>query len=122
MIWIKLGSFLGLLVVILGAFGAHTFKNILTSNGNIDIYNKAVLYHMFHTLIIIIIGLIELILNKTLLFTGLYFTIGIIIFSGSLYILSITNIKLLGAITPIGGIFFILGWLSLLYSMYKNVI
>ena len=114
--WIAIGSVFGFLSVLLGAFGAHGLKNILISYDTVEIYNKAVLYQVFHTLALLIIGILEIISEKIFFITGISFTFGIIIFSGSLYILSITNIKWLGAITPIGGLCFIVGWISL-FSM-----
>ena len=105
------GIFLCCLSVIMGAFGAHALKDRLSAY-SINIYDKAVLYQMFHTVAILIIGVLNKI-HPELSFSlaGWSFLIGIIIFSGSLYILSITGIKWLGAITPIGGLFLILGWL-----------
>tara|TARA_B100000131_G_C18111327_1_gene609705 strand:+ start:1436 stop:1804 length:369 start_codon:yes stop_codon:yes gene_type:complete len=116
--WIVLGSIFGFLTIALGAFGAHGLKNILINNETTDIYNKAVLYQMFHTLILLFLGLYQELGKNIHMLTGLSFVLGILIFSGSLYILSITNIKWLGAITPIGGLFFLTGWISLfIYSI-----
>jgi len=116
--WIVLGSIFGFLTIALGAFGAHGLKNILINNETTDIYNKAVLYQMFHTLILLFLGLYQELGKNIHMLTGLSFVLGILIFSGSLYILSITNIKWLGAITPIGGLFFLIGWISLfIYSI-----
>ena len=116
--WIFLGSIFGFLTIALGAFGAHGLKNILINNETTDIYNKAVLYQMFHTLILLFLGLYQELGKNIHMLTGLSFVLGILIFSGSLYILSITNIKWLGAITPIGGLFFLIGWISLfIYSI-----
>ena len=107
------GAVLGCLVVILGAFGAHGLKDILDEYGK-TIYEKAVLHHMFHTMAILVLGLIEKIQPELQLFlVGWAFILGIILFSGSLYILAITGIKSLGIITPIGGVFFIIGWVLL---------
>ena len=116
--WIVLGSSFGFLTIALGAFGAHGLKNILINNETTDIYNKAVLYQMFHTLVLLFLGLYQELGKNIHMLTGLSFVLGILIFSGSLYILSITNIKWLGAITPIGGLFFLIGWISLfIYSI-----
>ena len=117
--WIISASVFGFLTVALGAFGAHGLKNILITNNSTEIYNKAVLYQMFHTLALLLLGLIQQ-LDKTInIIAGISFILGIMIFSGSLYILSITNIKWLGAITPIGGTFFLIGWLSLFFYSIK---
>ena len=108
-----IGSISGVFVVILGAFGAHGLKDLLDDYGK-SIYNKAVLYHMFHTISILILGLINKIQPEIQLsLVGWSFLFGIILFSGSLYILAITGIKPLGMITPIGGILFIIGWILL---------
>ena len=112
-IWILVGAVSGIIIVVLGAFGAHGLRDILTSNQTIDIYNKAVLYQMFHSITILIVGLLEINLGKTFNLTGILFTSGILIFSGSLYLLAITNMKWLGAITPIGGLCFLAGWVIL---------
>ena len=112
-----IGAISGCLVVILGAFGAHGFKDILDDYGK-SIYNKAVLYHMFHTIGILILGLINKIQPEIHLYlAGWSFLFGIILFSGSLYLLAITGIKPLGMITPIGGILFIIGWILLLLKV-----
>ena len=111
--FLVIGAISGFLVVILGAFGAHGLKDILDEYGK-SIYEKAVLYHMFHTMAILILGLIEKIQPELQLsLAGWAFIIGIILFSGSLYVLAVTGIKSLGMITPIGGVFFIIGWVSL---------
>ena len=116
--YIMWGSILSCLVVIIGAFGAHGLKDILDDYGK-SIYNKAILYHMFHALAILILGVLNKIQPEPyLIISGLCFLIGIIIFSGSLYILSITGIKSLGMVTPIGGALFILGWITL-FILYK---
>ena len=115
--YLMIGAISGCFVVILGAFGAHGLKDILDDYGK-AIYNKAVLYHMFHTIGILILGLINKIQPEIQLYlAGWSFLCGIILFSGSLYILAITGIKPLGMITPIGGIFFIIGWILLLLKV-----
>ena len=108
--FIAIGSILGCIVVVLGAFGAHGLKDVLDDHGK-SIYDKAVLYQMFHVVVILIIGIIEKIVPEIQLqLVGWIFLLGIILFSGSLYILAITEIKWLGMITPIGGLLFIIGW------------
>ena len=87
------GAISGCMVVILGAFGAHSLKNVLTDYGK-PIYEKAILYQMFHTISILILGLINKLQPEIqLASSGWAFLFGIIIFSGSLYILAITEIK-----------------------------
>ncbi len=112
-----IGAISGCLVVILGAFGAHGLKDVLDEYGK-SIYEKAVLYQMFHTIAILVLGIIEKIQpNIDLDLAGWAFLLGIILFSGSLYILAITGNKFFGMITPVGGIFYILGWVLLLFKV-----
>jgi uncharacterized membrane protein YgdD (TMEM256/DUF423 family) len=106
---LRLAAVLGLLAVALGAFGAHGLKDLLARNQTAAIWEKAVLYHFIHTVMLYILA------SRTSFSAGPYlcFLAGILIFSGSLYVLAVTNIKVLGAITPIGGVSFIAGWLWL---------
>ena len=116
--YLMFGAVLGFLLVVIGAFGAHGLKNILSEYGT-SIFNKAILYQMFHTIAILFLGLLnKLEPDLQLHLVGWSFLLGIILFSGSLYLLAITDIKLLGTITPIGGLFFIIGWVLLI----KNII
>ena len=114
---LMIGAISGCLVVIMGAFGAHALNDILDDYGK-SIYNKAVLYHMFHSIALLILGLINKIQPEiSLSISGWSFLFGIILFSGSLYILAITGIKSLGIITPIGGVLFIIGWVFLIIKV-----
>ncbi|MEH6502351.1 MAG: DUF423 domain-containing protein [Cycloclasticus sp.] len=118
--FITLGSSLAFLAVMLGAFGAHGLKNTLSPE-LLTVYQTAVDYQMWHALGLLIIGLIQLQKPSTLLNTaGWFMFTGILIFSGSLYALSLTGIKLLGAITPIGGTSFLIAWLLLAYTSIKS--
>ena len=111
--YLMIGAMSGCLVVVMGAFGAHALKEILDDYGK-SIYNKAVLYHMLHSIALLILGLINKIQPEiSLSISGWSFFFGIILFSGSLYILAITGIKSLGMITPVGGMLFIIGWIFL---------
>ena len=110
-----IGIFFCGLSVVMGAFGAHALKGKL-SEYSMSVYNKAVLYQMFHSSAIIMVVLLTKLVNHHQLYISAWlFTIGIVIFSGSLYLLSITGIKWLGAITPIGGILLIIGWIVMFY-------
>ena len=115
--YLMIGAMSGCLVVIMGAFGSHALNEILDDYGK-SIYNKAVLYHMFHSIAILILGLINKIQPEIQLsMAGWSFVFGIILFSGSLYILAITGIKSLGIITPIGGILFVIGWVFIILKV-----
>jgi len=114
------GSILMALGVILGAFGAHSLNEILTQNSRIETYQTAVLYHFIHALGILVLGVLSIVLEKKFDLAFYLMLSGIIIFSGSLYILCVTNILWLGAITPIGGLLFIISWLSLAFTIIKK--
>lgn len=101
----------GALAVALGAFGAHALKTKLTPS-SLDIYHTAVLYHFIHTLALLGVGLLLREPSRWLTIAGWCFVFGILIFSGSLYILAITGITMFGMIVPLGGLGFIGGWLS----------
>ncbi len=119
-LFLIIGSVFGALSVMIGAFGAHALKSVLMANQRIDTFDTAVKYQFYHTFAIIVVALLtQKSTNKWLELAGWSFTVGIIIFSGSLYALSITNIGKLGAITPIGGVFMIAGWLFILVSILK---
>jgi len=106
----------GFIAVALGAFGAHGLKEILAQNGTAAIWEKAVFYHFIHAVMLFVLA------DKKPFITGAWwsFLAGIVIFSGSLYLLAVTNMKWLGAITPIGGASFLLGWAWLFFSAGKK--
>ena len=117
-----IASILGALSVAIGAFGAHGLDATLQANGRVDTFETAVKYQFYHTLALFLLGLLMLNINSSQLTIAAYcFIIGIAIFSGSLYILCLTSIKWLGAITPIGGLAFILGWIFLALGVYKHL-
>ncbi len=119
---IQIGSIFGAIAVGIGAFGAHGLKDILAETGRIETFETAVKYHFYHSLAILLIGILFLVKPswKQLKTAGILMLIGILIFSGSLYVLSLTGITWLGAITPLGGVAFILGWCFLFLAAYKN--
>lgn len=114
---IILGSIMMFLAVALGAFGAHALKRKLSAD-MIKIYETGVQYHLIHGLGLIIMGLLAYRLEQTslVLLAGWLLFAGIILFSGSLYVLSITGVRKLGAITPLGGVAFLAGWVTLLIA------
>jgi uncharacterized membrane protein YgdD (TMEM256/DUF423 family) len=112
--WIQLGSLLMFLGVVLGAFGAHALRARL-SDYYLEIYKTAVLYHFIHAIgLFLVAWLSQETASFKITLAGYFFMAGIMLFSGSLYFLSVTQIKWLGAITPVGGICFLLGWLLLM--------
>ncbi len=100
----------GASAVALGAFGAHALKDTLTAHGTTATWQTASLYHLVHAPVLLLLALHPQIPKRTLNL----FLFGIILFSGSLYLLCLTHIKPLGAVTPLGGILLILAWLDLL--------
>lgn len=102
----RAGAVLMFLGVGLGAFGAHGLKDILLENGRLETWDTAVLYHLIHGLAVWVLGHVA----PGRRVAGFCLVMGVLVFSGSLYLLCITNIGWLGAITPIGGVFFLVGW------------
>lgn len=109
-----------MIAVMLGAFGAHGLKNRLAVD-MMEIFQTAVQYHFYHALGLLAVGIIALQLpdSSWLKASGWSMLAGIVIFSGSLYLLSVTGIKWLGAITPIGGTAFIASWILLAVAVLK---
>ena len=113
-----IGSVFAALSVLFGAFGAHGLKNKLPKE-DLVIFETAVRYQMYHALGILLLGLTSFFLTEKLVSTPAYFLIfGVIIFSGSLFLLVLTNLRWFGAITPIGGLCLIIGWLLFAYNIY----
>lgn len=115
-IWMIVAAVLLALAVGIGAFGAHGLQPTLEANGRMDTFETAVKYHFYHALGLLIFAIWKQLQPpvKHLNLSYLLLMIGILIFSGSLYVLSITGITWLGAITPLGGVAFIAGWLNLI--------
>ena len=117
-----LAGILGALSVGIGAFGAHGLESTLTNNGKVETFETAVKYQFYHTLALLLVGILMLNLQSTYFsYASISFILGIVVFSGSLYTLSLTNITWLGAITPIGGLAFILGWVFLVMGVSKTL-
>jgi len=117
---ILLGSIFSLATVVLGAFGAHALKDQLNEYGK-SIYEKAILYQMFHSLAVFFVALLNQYFDSVDLTIVVWlFVAGIILFSGSLYILAVSQIKWFGAITPIGGVLFLAGWILLIFKTLSS--
>lgn len=119
-IFLFLGGLNGFLSVALGAFGAHILEGRL-SDHYLSTWQTGVQYQMFHSVALLAIGiLLSKFPDSSLLsWSGWLFFVGIVLFSGSLYILSISGIKVLGAITPIGGVSFLAAWILLMVASSK---
>jgi len=115
------GALLGGLGVAIGAFGAHALRAALTASGRTETFETAVKYQFYHALALLAIGIIYAAFpSRVLLNAGYCMLAGVLVFSGSLYILCLTGIRWLGAITPIGGVLMIAGWVLLLYGVIRN--
>ncbi len=117
------GAVHGFLAVALGAFGAHALKNVLDDYGQ-GIWDTAVQYQMFHAAALLLIGILmssklfgEV---KQLKIAMVCFNFGILFFAGSLYTLALTGIGMFGAITPIGGVLFLISWVLVIVSTVKS--
>ncbi len=113
--FILIGAFIGAITVGLGAFGAHALKAILSATA-LTTYETGVRYQFYHCIALILVGIIyQAFPSKWLRWSGNLFIAGIVLFSGSLYLLSLLEpgYRWMGAITPFGGLSFILGWLFL---------
>lgn len=118
---LALGAVLGAAAVAIGAFGAHALKPFLTQVGRTETFELAVRYHFYHALALVATGLaMHHYPNKLLSYSAWLFLTGILFFSGSLLVLCFTGLGMLGAITPIGGVSFIAGWICLALGAYKK--
>jgi len=119
--FIVIAGISGFLAVALGAFGAHFIKNRLTEE-MFAIYQTGVQYHFYHTLALLGVGVLAYWMPDVaaLKWSGWLFVCGIVIFSGSLYALSLSGIRVLGAVTPIGGLAFLAGWVMLIIAALKQ--
>lgn len=119
-IFLLAGTALAALGVILGAFGAHALRKSLAPE-MLSAYQTGVLYQLIHALALIAVALAARELGGPILLSaGIFILLGIVLFSGSLYILSTTSIRSIGIITPIGGLAFIIGWLLFFIAAWRT--
>ena len=116
---ISCGALFAFLAVLLGAFGAHAMKGRLAPV-DYEIFQTGVTYQMYHALALVMVGIYSEFKNKLFLFPAMAFVAGIILFSGSLYLLVLTQIRKFGIITPIGGFGFLIGWIAFAYQVWKS--
>ncbi|MCB1773165.1 MAG: DUF423 domain-containing protein [Gammaproteobacteria bacterium] len=112
--FVLLGAVNGLLAVAFGAFAAHALKNLL-SEGLLEVFRTGVDYQAMHALALLAVGILgqQSRPSKALKLAGWSFATGILLFSGSLYLLALTDARWLGMVTPFGGVAFLLGWAAL---------
>ena len=105
----RISAAFGFFAVALGAFGAHWSKDVLIRNDTLAVWQTAVLYHLVHSAVMLLVASRE----PLRVWAWRFFAAGVVIFSGSLYALALSNVKILGAITPLGGVCLLAGWLAL---------
>jgi uncharacterized membrane protein YgdD (TMEM256/DUF423 family) len=110
----RIAAAFGFAAVTLGAFGAHGLKHILEANKQLANWQTAASYHLVHAVVLLLVST----LRPLPVWAWRFFAAGIVIFSGTLYVLAVTNIKILGAITPIGGVCLLAGWLALAFRRF----
>ena len=112
------GILFGGIAVAIGAFGAHALRPVLEAHGRSETFELAVRYQFYHSFAILFSGVLMYHFpSRHLNRAAMCFAIGIVIFSGSLYVLSLSGIRALGAVTPVGGVLIIAGWLFLLFGI-----
>ena len=109
---LRIAGLAGFLAVAFGAIGAHGLKATFEANGNLPIWQTAALYHLVHSVVLLVLATRTVVARWPFALFGF----GIVIFSGSLYLLAVTNVKWLGAITPVGGLCLLAGWLTLAFG------
>jgi uncharacterized membrane protein YgdD (TMEM256/DUF423 family) len=119
--WIVMGAIAAGIGVILGAFGAHGLKSRVDP-ALLAVFETGVRYQMYHALALVAVGLARVHWPSTLIsLAGWCFLVGILIFSGSLYLMTATGARWLGAITPIGGVAFIIGWIAFAVGAWREI-
>ena len=120
-IWIVIGSILGGLSVALGAFGAHALRQRLSAE-NLLIFDIGARYQMYHALALLAVGLLSVKVDHPALnVAGCAFVVGVVLFSGSLYVLSMSESRFWGMVTPVGGFAFLIGWAALTVAVVKTL-
>ncbi len=120
-LFLQFAAISGAIAVSLGAFGAHALKEKLAESGLTGTFETAVSYHFYHTLALLGIGLIAMKFPSFMInLSGYSMITGLVIFSGSLYVLCLSGIRWLGAITPLGGLALIVGWICLFIAVSRE--
>ena len=115
--WMAVGAIFGLLSVVAGALAVHSLRGVLEA-GALDTFGTAARFQMYHALALLATGLLaDRGGSRLITMTGGFFTAGIVLFSGSLYILALTGIGVFGAVAPVGGVSLIAGWTALAFGI-----
>lgn len=119
--FVVIAAVLGAVGVVLGAFGAHGLSAILTANGHTDTFHTATQYQMIHALALLGVAVAaQQWPGKLMQWAGYLFLAGVVLFSGSLYLLAIFDLSWLGAVAPLGGVALIGGWVCLGWAAWRN--
>jgi len=120
-VWIILGSLSGFLSVAAGAFGAHMLEKRLDPH-LLQVFESGARYQMYHAIALLLVGLWALRTpSGAAAAAGWAFAVGTVLFSGSLYALALSGIERLGAVTPLGGVAFLLGWIAFAVAAFRSV-
>ncbi len=116
-----LGALFALLAVMAGAFGAHGLRGVVDARG-LEVFQTAVTYQIYHSLALILVAILPVAgLSRRLLgIAAGFFVAGILLFSGSLYLLVLTDLRWMGPVTPVGGIGFMVGWILVLMAGFRR--
>lgn len=121
--WVIIGALLGMTGVALGAFGAHGLAARLEANGRAGTFQTAVQYHQLHAVALVALGALAAVTAQThpgvFNWAGILMTAGTLIFSGALYILAIFDVRIMGAVAPIGGALMVAGWAALIWGVTR---
>ena len=118
-LWLLLGAGYGFIAVALGAFGAHALKQKLSTD-MLAVWRTAVEYQFYHALALLLIGVLARQMPASSFnAAGICFAAGVLLFSGSLYALALSDVRMLGAVTPLGGLLFLMGWIFLGWTIAK---
>lgn len=118
-VWIPVGAVLAFLSVALGAFGAHGLRSRVSPDLLVT-FETGARYQMYHALALVLVGILASYLNSPLLnWSARLFLAGVLLFSGSLYLLVLTDVKAFGAVTPIGGLCFMAGWILMALAVLR---
>ena len=121
---IIVGAILGMIAIVLGAFGAHALKNVLTVE-QLNTFETGVKYQMYHALFLMFVATTQLVTQKTKKIILILVSLGVLFFSGSIYLLATNNLttfdfKIIGFITPIGGLLLITGWIFVIVNFFNK--
>ena len=118
-IFVLLGAVFAALSVAAGAFGAHSLKAIIPAD-MLTVFETAARYQMYHALALLTVGMLPYVSERGVRIAGWCFIVGILLFSGSLYVVALTGTRWVGAITPLGGAAFLAGWIALAWNLWQK--